>query len=260
MNKKLFTHQYPHFQKGRILKSEMLENLRDYPRDLWDFHFHRYSDGIIAGVEVQVKGDQLVISKGVVKYNGRIYMLHSDYELDYLLSEKESFLKIRFAEEENDLDFTLFTAEILLEDATESRENELELARFKLKAGARLRAEPTDFLDFATEFNTLNFLHCTYAGFQKSTYHPIILHQFARELLTYKPSHPYDIAFAFECLNQERVQREAIEFYIRNRLELGEQLFSNSQIHYYLSRILLEVKNSRRKIGNASSRQRLIVD
>ena len=238
----------------------MLENLRDYPRELSDLHFQNYSDGIITGVEVYVRGENLVISKGFVKYNGRLYTLHSDYEVAYLHSKKESFLKIRFAEEKADLDFTIFSAEIILEDAVECAHNELELARFKLKPGARLRSEPTDFLDFATEFNTINHLHCQYAGFQNSTYHPMILRQFAREILQNKPSNPYDIAFTLDCLNQERVQREAIEFYISNRLELAEHRFSNSQIHRYLSRILVEVKNGGRKTGNAPLRQRMIVE
>ena len=260
MNRQLFIHQYPHFQKGRVLKSKMLENLRDYPRDLADLQFQNYSDGILAGVEVTVRGENLVISKGIVKYNGRLYMLHSDYEVAYLHSKKESFLKIRFAEAESDLDFTSSTAEIILEDAVECARNEIELARFKLKPGARLRSEFTDFFDFATEFNTINHLHCQYAGIQHSTYNPMILRQFARELLQSKPSNPYDIAFTLDCLNQERVEREAIEFYISNRLELADHRLSNSQIHRYLSRILVEVKNGGRKTGNAPLRQRMIVD
>jgi hypothetical protein len=260
VNRPLFIHQYPHFQKGRVLKGVMLENLRDYPRALSDLHFQNYSDGIIAGVEVYVKGENLVISKGIVKYNGRLYTLHSDYEVAYLQSKKESYLKIRFAEEQNELDFTIFTAEILLEDAVECSKNEIELARFKLKPGARLRSELIDFFDFATEFNTLNHIHCQYAGIQNSTFHPMILRQFAREILQNKPSNPFDIAFTLECLNQERIQREAIELYISNRLELAEHRFSNSQIHRYLSRILLEVKNGGRKTGTAPLRQRMIVE
>lgn len=261
MGDSLFANQYPHFQKGRILKREMLENLRDYPREFLDLYFQDYSNGIISGARIIVADTSLIITKGIIKHNGKLYMLHSSYELPYEATGSETILKVRFAEEVNELDFRSLTTEIVLDDSLVLAHNELELARFKLKSGAKLRSEYIDFLDFATEYNTVNYLHSQYAGFQKSTYHPIILHYFARELLKNRPVNPYDIAFALECLNQERVQREAIDFYICNRLELDYQTFSNSQIHKYLNRILLESKRGGRMTGHSQGRpKRMIVD
>lgn len=261
MGDSLFANQYPHFQKGRILKREMLENLRDYPREFLDLYFQDYSNGIIAGVNIIVADASVIITKGIVKHNGKLYVLHSSYELPYEATGNETILKVRFAEEVNDSDFTNYTTDIVLDHSIELAHNELELARFKLKLGAKLRSEHIDFLDFATEYNTVNYLHCQYAGLQKSTYHPIILHYFARELLKNRPSNPYDIAFALECINQERVQRDAINFYICNRLELDYQTLSNSQIHKYLNRILLESKGGGRMTGQNKGRpKRMIVD
>lgn len=261
MGNSLFANQYPHFQKGRILKREMLENLRDYPRELLDIYFQDYSNGIIAGVNIHVADTTIILSKGIVKHHGRLYILPSSYELSYEATGKETILKIRFAEAENALDFTNFTAQIVLDDSLTLMQNELEVARFKLKLGAKLRTEHIDFFDFATEYNTINYLHCQYAGIKKSTYHPIVLQYFARELLKNRPLNPYDIAFALECLNQERVQREVIDFYICNRLELDFQTLSNSQIHKYLNRILLETKGGGRMTGyNQGRPKRMIVD
>ncbi len=257
----LFANQYPHFQKGRILKREMLENLRDYPREFLDLYFQDYSNGIIAGVHIIVADSQLIITKGIIKHNGRLYMLHSSYELPYEATGHEMILKVRFPEAVNNLDYTHYTTEIILDDSVDLAQNELELARFKLKLGAKLRSQHIDFLDFATEYNTVNYHHCQYAGIQKSTYHPLILQYFARELLKYRPTNPYDIAFALECLNQERVQRDAIDFYICNRLELDYQTLSNSQIHKYLNRILMDVKGGSRMKGLSQGRpKRMIVD
>lgn len=261
MGVSLFANQYPHFHKGRILKREMLENLRDYPRDFLDLYFQDYSNGIIAGVHIIVADTRLIITKGIIKHKGRLYLLHSSYELPYEATGSETILKVRFAEEANDLDFSNYTTEIILDDSLELAHNELELARFKLKLGAKLRSQHTDFFDFATEYNTVNYLHCQYAGLEKSTYHPLILQYFARELLKNRPANPYDIAFALECLNQERVQRDVIDFYICNRLELDYQSLSNSQIHKYLNRILLESKGSGRMKGIGQGRpKRMIVD
>ncbi len=59
-----------------------------------------------------------------------------------------------------------------------------------------------------------------------------------------RPSNAYDIAFALECLNHDRVQRDVIDFYVSNRLELEDQAYTNVQIHKYLSRILVEAKGA----------------
>ncbi len=261
MNNRVFANQYPHFQKGRILKREMLENLRDYPRDFLDLYFKDYSNGIITGVNVLVAETSLIITQGIVKYNDHLYILHSDYELPYHATGHETMLKIRFADEVNELDFTSFTTQIILDDSGELAENELELGRFKLKPGARLRSKHVDFHDLATEYNTVNFIHCQYAGVQKSTSHPIILQFFARELLKNRPSNAYDIAFALECLNHDRVQRDVIDFYVSNRLGLEDQAYTNVQIHKYLSRILVEAKGGSRQAGQTLGRpKRMIVD
>lgn len=50
----MLTHIVPKFEKGRILKTEMLENLRDYPRSFLDIRYQDFSDGIITGMNVTV--------------------------------------------------------------------------------------------------------------------------------------------------------------------------------------------------------------
>ncbi|MBE1555945.1 DNA and RNA helicase [Sporosarcina limicola] len=258
----MFYNIYPHFQKGRILKREMLENLRDYPRNVTDSYFQDYSDGIIVGGHILVEETTLVITKGMVKHDGRVYMLDADYLLPYQAIGRETLLKIRFQEERDQHDFTSFTTEIILDDLVQVAENELELGRFKLKLGARLRSTYEDFLDFATEYNTVNYIHCQYAGFQTSTFHPLILQYFAKELLRCEPSNPYDISFALQCLNQERIQREVIYYYLCSKLGIGYQEYTNEKIHTYLSRILREAKGGNRPRSelNIGRPQRVIVD
>lgn len=239
----------------------MLENLRDFPRDFLDLYFQDYSDGIIEGVEVAIEEDKLIITKGIVKHQNRLYLLLHNSVIPYSATGKETILKIRFQEEMMELDFTRFTANIVLDELNEVASNELELGRFKLKPGARLRSKHEDFLDFATEYNTFNYIHCHYAGFQKSTYHPIILQYYARELLSNRPTNPYDISFAFSCINEDRVQRETILYYVSNRLGLEFKEYTNVQIHKYLSRILLESSGKKHSSELTYGRsKRMIVD
>lgn len=239
----------------------MLENLRDFPRDFLDLYFQEYSNGIITGVDILVNGTTLIVTKGIVKQNDRLYILHGDFVLPYFPTGKETVLKIRFIEELNGPDFTTFSSEIMLGDLDELADNELELARFKLKPGAKLRDDYIDFADFATEFNTINSIHCQYAGLYRGTFHPMILHYFAREMLKNKPSNAYDISFALECLNHERIQKEVIDYYVSNRLGLEYKEYTNLEIHKYLGRILLEVQSGVRMAAHNPGRpKRLIVD
>lgn len=227
-----------------------------------DLYYEAYSDGIISGAHIEVEENTLVITKGIVKHQGRVYMLPSDYSIPYQATGQETLIKIRFQEENQQDDFTSYATEIMLDKGVQVAENELELGRFKLKSGARLRSVYEDFLDFATEYNTVNYIHCPYAGFQTSTFHPFPLRQFAKELLNSESSNAYDIAFAMQCLNQDRMQREVILHYLANRLGSGYREYTNEQIHQQLSRVVRESKGGSRAMAAHTRRgpRRMIVD
>ena len=40
----MFRNIYPIFESKKVLKKEMLENLRDYPRTLFDIQYRGYSE------------------------------------------------------------------------------------------------------------------------------------------------------------------------------------------------------------------------
>ncbi|MGG3864529.1 DNA and RNA helicase [Aneurinibacillus aneurinilyticus] len=258
----LFANLYPNFNKGRILKKEMLENLRDYPRSFIDICFKKYSDGIIAGADIAVGEDELTIGTGMIKHNGTMYMLEDEYRLPYHATGAEAIIKVRFTEKAEHSDFVSYGTEILLSQDMQVKRDECELGRFKLKEGARLRSEYQDFADLATEYNTVNIIHAQYAGVEKSTLHPYILRYFATDILKHNCSNPYDIVFAMQCMNQPAVDRELILYYIVNRLEIPYTQYSNEQMHKYLGRIVEEVKRGHRVKPGArhGGPQRVIVD
>lgn len=238
----------------------MLENLRDYPREFTDLYYQDYSDGILAGSTILVQESFLIISKGMVKYNGRIYALETDYQLPYSATGKETIIKVKFHQEQTHPDFKAYQSTIFIDNDCTIKRNELELGRFKLKEGARLRYQYEDFYDLATEFNTINYIHCQYAGIQVSTIHPLILRSYAKELLKHQPTNCYDISFAMQCLNNGRMEREVILFYIGNRLGVGYKEWTNEQIHHHLGSILQEVKGGKQPPRGLARSQRMIVD
>ena len=45
----MFCYETPQFKKKRLLRAEMLEQLRDYPRDYLEIMYAGYSDGVLCG-------------------------------------------------------------------------------------------------------------------------------------------------------------------------------------------------------------------
>jgi len=257
----LFTNIVPKFGKGRILKKKMLENIRDYPRNFVGIFYKDYSDGIISGADIRVCESTIIINKGIVKHNGIIYMLEREFEVPYHQTNKEVLIKIRFEDECGDSDYNVFNSKIVIDDNTEIADNEMELGRFKLREGAVLRSEYMDFYDFSTEYNTINVINVEYAGIKKSTLNPLILNYFANVVMKNNPENMLDIVFAFECLNKGAVEREAILYYISNRLEMEYKDYPNFQIYKYLTSIVREIESGKkRKVDLPNKPMRIIVD
>ena len=76
----LFENNYPLFNSGRLLKIDMLEELRDFPREFFDIRLKEYSNGIISGCDIDVTDDFIDIKKGIIKYQDVLYLLKEDRE------------------------------------------------------------------------------------------------------------------------------------------------------------------------------------
>ncbi|AJS61108.1 DNA and RNA helicase [Paenibacillus sp. IHBB 10380] len=258
----MFTYLYPQFNKGRILKTEMLTNLRDFPREFVDIHYADYSDGIVTGANLEVGPKHLIISPGIVRHEGRLYTLNKSTELAYLATGKELVVKIRFLEVKEGSDLTVYTSEIVLDEQVECKSTELELGRFKLKEGARLRQDYQNFADFTTEYNTLNVLHTSYAAHGESTVSPLVMRYFADQMLRSGSADPRDLVFAMMCANEGIVSRSLILHYISGRMGIAYKDYTHVQIHKHLSRILDNVRSGGKARGSlaAGGPQRVIVD
>lgn len=260
---KLFFNTYPLFNRGRILKLEMLEQLRDFPRDFIDIVLEQYSDGIIAGCNLKVEGNRIIISKGVIKHDNLLYLLKEDYSLSYKSTNHMAMLKIKFLGETKNNDFVNYGTEIFIDNNLNLKEDEMELGRFKLKIGARLRADYINLEDMYTEYDTINIINVPFAAFEKSSLCPYILNCFAKEAFKYKLVNALDISFCMLCLqNQQVMERELILNYIKARLEIEEKEYSNEQIYEHLVRILQGIRRGKEDLENnkRTDYKKIIVD
>jgi hypothetical protein len=240
----VFENRYPLFNSGRLLKIEMLEELRDFPREFFDAEFKGYSDGIISGCNLEVSDNYIKMSKGIIKYHGVLYILRENNELEYICNNKLMILKVKFLPEKQDSDFRVNSTKISLTEYLDIEENEIEICRFKLRVGAKLRINHTDFTDLSTEYDTVNIIHSPYAAYGNSSLNPEILREFGRELLECNLNEPWDISFAMMCVqSKDAIQKEIIVSYLVYKLNIENRACTNEELYYYLLEVLKSAKD-----------------
>ena len=237
----MFKNVYPLFERKRLLKKEMLENIRDFPRDIVDIFFQDYSDGILAGCDIKVKESYLFIGAGILYRKGIPYVMNEPYKLPYQATGKTQYIKVRFLDEIEGTEQKEGLTQIYINDIPAQDKDELELGRFKLQEGARLRDQYTDFFDYATEFDTLIKLYAPYASPKQSTLCPEIIKRYAESLMYYNLQNPWDYAFCFTCMQEEgAITYSAIKSYLDVRLQQKQENYSTKEIYDALAQLLRE--------------------
>ena len=235
---------YPCFNRGRILKISMLEDLRDFPRDMLDCFTESLSDGIVSGLTPIVEKDHITFSKGVIKHNGAVYLVRDLSAIQYGETNTDVAIKIAFREESQEKDYKAQTFDFLIDHNMTIAENEIELGRFRLKAGAYLRSDYQSLEDMTTLYNTINVVHVKYAGYERPTISHLLLKYFAKEALACNPPSHWDVSFALLCLNSLRIEKEVIVQYLRNRLNNDDlqDTMNNTEMHRHLVKSLELIK------------------
>lgn len=236
----MFQNTYPVFEAKRLLKKEMLENLRDFPRRLFDLQYQTYSDGILAGCDISGNETELTVLPGIVLYKGVPYFLDKPHSVSVRAGGNLLYVKVHFWDKAMGAGGDEFFSQIVVDELEPDTDQELELARFKLQAGARLRSEYVDFYDYDTEFDTVNRIHAPYAAPGNVSIWPRICQGFVKELIKYPVTNLWDSAFCLSCLQlTEAMPYEALRTYLNMRLGWDRD-YTNEQIYSALKRILRE--------------------
>ena len=218
----------------------MLENLRDFPRDVLDIFCEDMSDGIVCGFIPTVNKEIITISKGIIK---------------------DVMLKLCFCDEIQEKDYKINDIQISIDSDMNLLPNQIELGRFRLKKGAYLRSEYQDLYDFTTEYNTINIVNVKYAGQHQHTLNKMILQYFAKEAFEYQLKDGIDFSFCMLCLNSQKTERAVIQQYIAYKTGEEKKELSNAEIHKQLVKILEEIrKNSRMIKKKKTTNSKIIMD
>lgn len=252
----MFQNEYPFFMKKHLLKIEMLENLRDFPRDIVNVFYQGYSNGIITGCEVTVVDHQLTIHPGILIYKGVLYTMTEPKTISYTNDDHLVYLKVKFLYEHVISERESYLSKLVLDTNEPNKKDEMELCRFRLQKGSRLREEYVDFEDFNTPYDTVNRIHVLFASKGKSTIWPELLQVFATEAMKYQMSDSLDISFCMTLLSKEEaVDKKLLLAYLSARTKKTQEDESNIAIYSELCRILEDIKYGRH-VGNHKSGQK----
>ena len=185
----------PSFNKGSVLKQNMLEALRDYPYTVLEVEYFTYGDGIITGFEVTSQGDdKFAIAPGILKLNERIYVSSRVLTIDQINEKHYVYLTIQKQDNPDGEDIVLN-----IDQQLEPIDGGFEVFRYTKNA------EMFEYKDirevFSTPMNRINQSFCKYAVIGGSTLHPYYFRLFAEAVLESTNATVNDIAFAYQCLN-----------------------------------------------------------
>ena len=256
---------YPLFERNRILKKELMWALRDYAFANIQLEYQEFPDGILKGCEVKVRGQELVVSKGIVKYGGFVYLVTEEMPLPYGPKENLQVLKMKLEEDRRSEDVIAYRVNLFLDDNSVKQEGELELCRFKLQHGSVLREDYKDFSDMATEFDTVNLLEADFASITGKSFAPKVTGYFAREALRAEYCQAEDVNVAYLCLGQSgAVSREVLWDYVGRRMGVEEEAYKDwgrcEVFNGMVSALHGMRTGSGRRAGREGGRRRILVE
>lgn len=239
---------YPIFEQGRIMKKESLNALRDYSYSGLRLIYHEYCDGIIKGCSLSTNEEYITVGEGIIKCEDFIFLISKPVKIAYVPTEKFISLKFRVEGREEQTDYIGYEADFLLDENLERKENEIEVCRFKIKRGSRLRYEYKNFSDIQTEFDTLNLADATWAGIGGNVLSKAVTDYYAREILKCDGAQMADIQMAYAALMQEcALPREVLFHYIQRKSQHMLTIdMTTKEVFYELEKALAYITNGTR--------------
>lgn len=247
----MFKNEVPLFIPKQVLKIEMLENLRDFQRNLVNIKIYNYTNGILSGCEIKVVGKVLQVQPGILVYRHQVYLLPEPVSIPYQANDKMTYLKVKCIHAHKEKEHIGYYGRFDLDCNDPNEADEIELGRFWLQTGSELRHEYVDFEDYATVYDTINRINTIYSGEAEERIWPKLLWQFAKEAMM-EPVDGVDSAFCFTILrDQETVSRQLVISYLNQKLKSKKTEYSNKEIYDSLVQIL---HNLKRGISTRSNR------
>ena len=240
----MFVRRVPIFQRGDILRKEMLSELSETFYLSEDLKYTGYSDGILYGCNLSTTETAILINPGAIYKGQKVFLLKDPVVIPYYPTNTSYSLVIKILGENHSEQFLSNEAEVSLLPTEQKQSSQLEFCRFKLQPGARLRYDYVDFEDRNTEFDTLNTIWAPYAAPKHPTLQLEIIQAFALEMLALTTLSPTDISFCLQILAADRpIPFDAIAAYLQITTNAKTNYKTNFELYSALNMILQSRKS-----------------
>lgn len=255
-------YKIPIFQRGSLLTQEMLDAMKQYITEVTIGQYKEYSDGILSGMNIQVSNGVITIGTGIIKYKDALLVMPECVTLPITESNQLQLVKLRVSDKEIGAEFETIEMNVVVEDSTEKKQNEIEICRMHVQCGARLRSHYRNFQDMSTTYDTIQIIDADWSAYKTKGIHPQILEQFAKEARESQAKEPLDICFIQQILGMQgnACPREVIEFYLSEKLNVKQTEYTNQQLYQGLYQVLQQLKNGSFIKPKTRETRRMIVD
>lgn len=251
----------PLFCNGTILTKEMLDLLREYAMAVGAGSYEGYSDGILNGCAITTTENSITVNEGMILYKGQIYIIDEPLTHAYYPTNQWMVFKISFLGEETSDTFLKREIRVCVAPESENSVNDIEICRFKLQNGAKLRKEYKSFLDLTTEYDTIHEIHAKWAGYKEASISPRILQKFYEEAVNIPEKEMVDLIFLHQIAETRgnTLNRKTIILYLSEKMGWEYKDYHNTKIYEGLSEALLKIKTGNHRGGNQEKRERRII-
>ncbi|MDY4097311.1 MAG: hypothetical protein SOY47_11430 [Lachnospiraceae bacterium] len=233
----------------KILTREMLIALRDMAWLREQIAYQDYPKGVIFGCRLRIEGRYICIGPGQIKCRDYLFLMGEEERIEYAPTESYISLKFKAGEREEFSGYVRYRTSFFLDTRLEVGEDEVELCRFKLKEGARLRTEYKDFYDIQTEYDTVNLAHATWAAADGNSLSKEVTDFFARQVLACEEAAQEDIQFAYLLLQSKEAVRTDVltDYLMRKTGQKQKGDFILEEAFYHLEQILDSIRRGKKE-------------
>lgn len=247
----------PVFLSGKILTKEMMQSLTEFAIADSELLYQNYSDGVLCGCELTTTLEDITIHPGIVIRGGKAYYILQEIVVPYEKTNESMILKVRFEDVVTTDNYVEEGIDIVLEPEAMLKADEIELCRFKLQIGAKLRTQYKNFADMDTEYDTVHYTYAKWAARQMSSLSPVILQMFYNEAVLQENLDEKYMAFLLKIagLKQETMNRQELILFVCHILQKPYKEMDNEAIYADLKAIMSMIKG-----GSGPARRRPMME
>ena len=212
------THTRVAFEKGRILTAEMLSAMESNHENTMKALFPGNENAVVHGLDVTVDGDDVLLSAGIVKFSGELYVLPETISLnslfDSLSLNDNVHYWIMLKPVINDISGAIRTDRLELTAVQQTPDKKKEGLILASNYGKSMQF-PKSLRDLYTYYNTnFNLWECNYSYNGLPAIHPSIAALIRKRAYSDLHDDSYDMALAQQIMSVETVSLELLKWYM----------------------------------------------